>query len=330
MNASPNRWRLLRRTLGLVVALVGFLSFLPRGWTRELDPDWRDKAHPQLRKIFGQKEVADLEAHRIDILNKRGSDAGRRSPERARLCHLTEFPTDAYEGDVSIRTWMSEFIQGERGALAAIEPSTVDRVIIGLRGQSTPASFKLFLEKWRRVPAERRILLSFTASDVEAAEATANVLEMRGCCVFRYLEKVKETSGFKTTYKTDPEQVGMLWGQAGVKLVIDSREARKSPGVFFEARRFQEDQEARLVHVFRLLFERENGLYARHRQVEGGPRLPDLREPDDPVFSQVRSEDAPWVQTFTEHLVIEGQDGRASRPTRITYRPGAVTPLKSI
>jgi hypothetical protein len=95
---------------------------------------------------------------------------------------------------------------------------------------SDVASASEFLAVWERTDPSRRVFVSFTRQDLPQARRVAAALRKAGYIPFTYLN---ETTG-RIRYGADI--VGRLFREAPHHLVIDTMNARRSRGVWLEAR----------------------------------------------------------------------------------------------
>ena len=161
---------------------------------------------------------AALEAHGLDYLTSWDSGEARELPSKPTLSHLDGFPSATPISET--KPWMREFVAGTANGAA----------LLAYRGKAPKtAAHKDFTSRWFQADASRRVFISFTRSDYASAEAVRRILESRGYNVFTYIESEDQDPPFS------PYEVGRLFDSAGSHFVIDSINARKSDGIYFEA-----------------------------------------------------------------------------------------------
>jgi hypothetical protein len=173
----------------------------------------RNKLHPLLGEI-------------LDPLHKKGIDVvGGDTSEvplgrRPRVAELAGMPTLDANVDWDSVPWMKDFRSGTAGFVAAAKTDT---------RAPGPLPKDEFLARWQQVAQDRRIFLSFTSKDLQLAHATEGVLREHGYVTFMFLRSGDEGPRYDATL------VGKLFTEAEHHFVIDTRNARRSPGVFMEA-----------------------------------------------------------------------------------------------
>jgi hypothetical protein len=177
----------------------------------------------------------------IDVL--RNWDSNSPIPgKRVILAPLKGFESSA-EVEKSKAAWMNDFEGDVHSFLAGYETkSTVlDK---GL------TDFTKFTRKWDMTPRPKRVFISFTQADVMYANNVKKALEGKGYKTFIFLSNPDQNNPLLKT-----KEAGHLFATAGHHFVIDSKNARKSSGVWFEQELLRRD---------------------------GGSSSPDLGRPDPP------------------------------------------------
>lgn len=159
-----------------------------------------------------------LEASGLDYLTSWQSQEARALPPRPTLSPLVGFPSAKPNRET--KPWMREFIAGTANGAA----------LLAYSGKVPKTdSINDFTSRWFEADASKRVFISFTRSDYEAAKAVRSILKRRGYHVFTYVESESQDPPFS------PYEVGGLFDSAGSHFVIDSLNARNSEGVYFEA-----------------------------------------------------------------------------------------------
>jgi hypothetical protein len=106
-----------------------------------------------------------------------------------------------------------------------------DAALIAVSGKArTKASIARDLPRvWRRAPPSKRVYIAFARQDLAAANTVRRALEKKGYLCFIY------TPDQRRPRWANPAELGRYYREAGVHLVLDSRAARSSKGVRFEA-----------------------------------------------------------------------------------------------
>ena len=106
-----------------------------------------------------------------------------------------------------------------------------DAALIAVSGKPRPkASIARELPRvWRRAPPSKRVYIAFARQDLAAATTVRRALEKKGYLCFIY------TPGQRRPAWANPAELGRYFREAGLHLVLDSRAARSSKGVRFEA-----------------------------------------------------------------------------------------------
>ena len=204
--------RALRRGIAWFV-LIGWLAFLAGQPMSARVIGARGKLDPLLKTL-----EAPLQKRGIDVVA--GDTANHPLGTRPRVARLSGMPTAKPPAGWKSRPWMKSFEAGRTGFLAAAPGE----------GRKRARSSSEFLQAWKRAPADQRVFLSFTRKDVRAAESAARALEARGYVTFIYLTSKSKGPKYDTT------TVGRLYAEAGHRLVVDTPNARRSEGVWLEAR----------------------------------------------------------------------------------------------
>jgi len=177
-------------------------------------------------KVIGRHGNLDPVLKALETpLHKRGVDvvAGNtrsfKLGSRPRLAPLTGMPTANPPSDWNSRPWMKSFRDGAAGFVAGAKSG----------GGRRAASANDFLTAWSRASRDRRVFISFTAKDVRAAEAAADALAAKGYVAFVFLKSSMPKPAYDTAL------VGRMFGEAGHRYVVDTRNARASAGVWLEA-----------------------------------------------------------------------------------------------
>src|SRR5262249_32276322 len=134
-----------------------------------------------------------------------------------RIAELSRWATD--QNEVERLAWMEDFKLGLVGAVTAIrDPDGV------------ADTEDAFLERWQTTAPSRRGFISFTSADHASAEQASAAFTSKGYTVFTFLN----TDG-SLRYDT-AKRVGEMFATAGSHFVIDTPNARRSPGVWLEAK----------------------------------------------------------------------------------------------
>jgi hypothetical protein len=128
--------------------------------------------------------------------------------------------------DYSSAPWMNDFVTGATGFIAGVLPD----------GQVNQASDSdAFLALWHTTSKDRRVFISFTAADIDYATRVQEALESQGYVAFIFLNRPSVLGARGPTPRYNATLVGSMFREAGNHLLIDTPNARKSPGVFLEA-----------------------------------------------------------------------------------------------
>ena len=161
--------------------------------------------------------AAELHTRGIDVV--RGNTASILLGDRPRITRLVGMPTARPGGTSTNLPWMRDFVAGHTGAVAGI----------AMRGTGAEVPADAFLTVWSASPKEQRVFLSFTRADEQAARRAAEALNAKGYLTFLFLNDANLP-------RYDAATVGKLFAQSGHHFVLDTPNARKSVGVWLEAR----------------------------------------------------------------------------------------------
>jgi hypothetical protein len=228
---SMFRIRHVRKTK-FAILLVAFCCaacvWLDLGLSRVVDPLSVSSEASVLSKI-----VDELDVNGIDVAYGKTTQYPL-SPGRARVAPLAGFtPHKADWGSYLYQTWAAAFQHGVIGFVIAVPntPSTVSSAqetcvkVITLMGSDVCE----FVRKWTSTPPNQRIFIAFTKDDFNSAKKVADSLERAGYAVFLFM-KGKDNKPW-----ADPGMAGEVFAQAKHRFVIDTANARSSPGVAFES-----------------------------------------------------------------------------------------------
>ncbi len=168
--------------------------------------------------------VKPLGKHGIDVVAGDTSEVKMPKSSRPRVARLSGMPTVDRGPEWRKATWMKEFEKGAAGFVAGVKSSDEP----GARSKAS-RSRDGFLAKWNEASPDRRVFVSFTSKDAAHAHATARALEDAGYVTFVFLRQGDQGPAFEPTF------VGKMFAEAGHHMVIDTQNARKSEGVWFEA-----------------------------------------------------------------------------------------------
>jgi|GEM_PF-3007697 len=168
--------------------------------------------------------VTPLHKQGIDVVAGETADVTMSPNARPRLARLSGMPTIDRGIDWRKAPWMEEFEKGAAGFVAGVR--TAGEPIA--RGKSINAQNDFFA-RWNAASADQRVFISFTSKDAAHAQATARALEKAGYVAFVFLRRGDVAPAL------DPAFVGRMFSEAGHHMVIDSKHARASEGVWFEA-----------------------------------------------------------------------------------------------
>lgn len=164
--------------------------------------------------------TAALDRFSVDTArNLSSQEAAHAQLQRPRLGRLATLPIPLGSGDGRSEVWEEQFRAGFVAGMAALQTKT-----------SNPTNSEFWAE-WHATNPEKRVFISFTRADRNAAGLVAQALKSEGYVVFTYLDASEERPW------AQPDDVGRFYASAGQHLVIDSSNARGSPGVLVE---FQE------------------------------------------------------------------------------------------
>lgn len=202
------------RHWSLVIYLFAAAMIGLPGTTRPAIVDPQSPRHPVLDRL-----ASALDASKIDV-RRRWETGGAATGERPVVA-----PLDGYPASVRDLGVPEQFKQGfEAGAYR-------EAVLVAVSGHSgqVDMSSSEFRAAWNSAEASRRVFISFTKADLQSAEAVRTALMKNGYVVFTY---VTGAAGYRPA---KPVEVGTYFKEAGHHFVIDTSNARKSPGVVLEA-----------------------------------------------------------------------------------------------
>ncbi len=165
-----------------------------------------------------------------DEIHSKGIDVRRRWEtrsstlgKRAVLTPLQGFMSSS-EAETARTLWMQDFEGRIHSVLVGVKQKHP------IRSGSTGAQPNLtkFKQAWERAPQSQRVFISFTRADAAYALDVKKALESRGFTTFVYLE------GSNKAPTLTPKEAGHFFGTAGHHFVIDTQNARRSSGVWFE------------------------------------------------------------------------------------------------
>ena len=165
--------------------------------------------------------VEPLNAKKIDVVAGNTSDI--KKTWRPRVALLSGLATNPDE-IVTTEKWMKEFISGMTGYVASVKTKTetnTDGFVANTQDE--------FISKWEKASPDQRVFLSFTVDDVKIAHKIEETLNGRGYVTFVFLNP----KNLNPIY--DASLVGKMFKEAEHRLVLDTKNARKKPGVLFEA-----------------------------------------------------------------------------------------------
>jgi hypothetical protein len=214
-------------TASLYFTLLVFLCF-DLAFGRIIDPGSVSPERDILALI-----ADDLDVHGIDTVY--GNSGNYPLPEMAvRVAPLAGFAPRARQdwGSYLRQSWASAFGKGIIGFIAAVpnQASPLDRA----QEACTKDIFELgldvceFVRRWLAASSDQRVFIAFTKDDFDYANQVRQSLERAGYTVFVFLKGKDEKPW------ADPGMVGEVFAQSRFKIVIDSANARGSPGIAFE------------------------------------------------------------------------------------------------
>jgi len=220
---------------GLAISLIScfiVVTFLPSAQmelalSRVLDPNAVSPERAILSRI-----AHDLDLQGIDTVYGKSTDyplpAGG-----VRVAPLAGFtPNKRDWGSYLKQTWVAAFQKGAVGFTAAVPnnaPALSEANTKCIQNIATlGADVCDFVRKWLSSPPGQRIFIAFTKDDFDHANQVGKSLEKAGFTVFLFLKGKDEKPW------ADPAMVGEVFAQATFRMVIDSANARGSPGVALE------------------------------------------------------------------------------------------------
>jgi hypothetical protein len=155
--------------------------------------------------------VAPLERGGIDVLGSWESLGAELPPIRPRLASLA--PVEPESAATAEAKWLFDYSAGAVAAVAVVPHEL---------GEGESLDAQAFRAAWEAAPPERRLFVSFTRADAEAA---------------RRLRSVLEDAGFagRLVWDDDAGAAGSLFRSAGQHAVLDSAETRRSGGIWLQA-----------------------------------------------------------------------------------------------
>lgn len=211
-----------------LIAIIIVLSiFSQAALTRVLDPG---ATGPDGYLLYRLSE--ELDKAGIDVIQGKASSFPSGLPPR-----LTSL--DGFIG--SKKNWGSKsplaiavaFSHGFLGGIFAFKTDdseshrkTVDGCFKYYVGEE--ASICHFVRDWLSKPKDQRVFIAFTREDFDTAHIIARTLEREGYFTFMYLK------GKADLPWTDPRMTGAVFASAGVRLVLDTPNARSSDAVQVE------------------------------------------------------------------------------------------------
>ncbi|RDJ05073.1 hypothetical protein [Rhizobium grahamii] len=207
-----------RKSFVLVIAACISLAAI-------IDPDTTGPEASFLRTFAEQ-----LDDQGVDVVL--GIASARSEGERPRLAALSGYRPGTHDwGSFGKQAWELAFEDARSGVIMAVE--SVPANLATQEGQcdaiAEDSEVCRFVDMWIASKPDKRIFVSFTAADFEAADAVRKSLEAAGYIVFVFLKGRHEEPW------TSPALVGEVFQSAGHRLVIDTKSARGSPGVAFES-----------------------------------------------------------------------------------------------
>jgi hypothetical protein len=179
----------------------------------------------QLDPLF-EELVGPLHKQGIDVVGGDTSEFALGAKSRPRIARLEGMPDTARAADWTAAAWMKDFASGASGFIAAIKPAGGATAATG----AAPTSLEAFANDWKRAERKDKVFLSFTAADAAHAHAVKKVLDQQGYITFVYLREGDQAPPFEASV------VGRMFAEAGHHIVLDSENARKSQGVWMEAK----------------------------------------------------------------------------------------------
>lgn len=207
------------RRIGLVLSVSILVFCLGATTFAEIVGD-STKLDPLLRRM-----MQPLDKQGIDVVGGDAADVVLSKASRPRVARLVGMPTPDRDRDWRKVGWMRDFETGAAGFVAGVRSSGAVWAPV-----EAPKSEEKFLVEWNKAIPERRIFLSFTSADAAHAHAAAKALSDAGYVTFVFLRVGDEKAPFDAGF------VGRMFAEAGQRMVIDTKSARKSEGVWFEAR----------------------------------------------------------------------------------------------
>lgn len=219
---------LLRRICALFLAGMFLLPLrFELASSKVIDPNTISPEQPLLSRI-----ASDLDEHGIDTVYGKSTDYPL-AAAGVRVAPLAGFTPNKRAWDsYSKETWVAAFQKGITGFIAAVpnnapalsEANTKCIQDIATLGPDVCE----FVRKWLSAPSDQRVFIAFTKEDFDQAAQVGKSLEKAGFTVFLFLK------GRDQKPWADPAMVGEVFAQAKFRIVINSTNARGSPGVALE------------------------------------------------------------------------------------------------
>lgn len=200
----------------------------------------RDSQYQSTQDTFNELLAIDglvEEWHRlgVDVIVNRHTDPakrqGKKPTSRLVVWALEDFPLSKKFKDVynynGVEEWMREFEKGAIGATIAVQAA-------GPGTLSEPTTLGQLKELTSNVHPSKWVFLAFAREDAGTASSVKRSLETCDFRVFTYIENSSATP------RAPPAELGRFFRRAGLRLVLDSENARRSKGVNFEAYYAQE------------------------------------------------------------------------------------------
>jgi len=173
-----------------------------------------------------QSISVSLDAAGIDVrLGPVSEETERFRLSRAQVASLETLPPPSPELGVDADGFSALFLKS-----AALSESQIDTVLVAVGEPVNPDSKTVdaFAIEWSNAPRERRIFISFARADKQYAARVSESLKQQGYLTFMYIHDSGDAPW------TNSVEVGKFFEQSGVKLVVDTDNARRSLGVLVE------------------------------------------------------------------------------------------------
>jgi hypothetical protein len=163
---------------------------------------------PNSQETFLNALAEALGVYEIDITqNLNARDVISTRIEQPRLGRFPDLPLNSLPASEEIQAWESAFSTGEIGALAVLSTTAYPEIVTD--------SFENFSTYWLRAPADERVFISFSQSDIDTAEKVESVIAVYGYRLIKF------------SASNTASQAGRLYATAAQRLAIDSRNARR-------------------------------------------------------------------------------------------------------